>query len=130
MPNKLVNIHTIIQGFDFQIRDLNISQAQKEIAKQTIRKIEDKLSQAKYVFSIASQVSIHHILLDGLVNPGQEITDLLSPDELSAALLLDINKMGITDPITQKYNPRETYTNMVLPIFIDTQIIKYKMQKN
>lgn len=111
MPNKLVNIHTIIQGFDFQIRDLNISQAQKEIAKQTIRKIEDKLSQAKYVFSIASQVSIHHILLDGLVNPGQEITDLLSPDELSAALLLDINKMGITDPITQKYNPRETYTN-------------------
>ena len=111
MPNKLVNIHTIIQGFDFQIRDLNISQEQKEIAKQTIRKIEDKLSQAKYVFSISSQVSIHHILLDGLANPGQEITDLLSPDELSAALLLDINKMGITDPITQKYNPRETYTN-------------------
>jgi hypothetical protein len=101
----------MIQGFDFQIRDLNISQEQKEIAKQTIRKIEDKLSQAKYVFSISSQVSIHHILLDGLANPGQEITDLLSPDELSAALLLDINKMGITDPITQKYNLKETYTN-------------------
>ena len=111
MQNKLVNLHTMIQGFDFQIRDLNISQEQKEIAKQTIRKIEDKLSQAKYVFSISSQVSIHHILLDGLANPGQEITDLLSPDELSAALLLDINKMGITDLITQKYNPRETYTN-------------------
>jgi len=101
----------MIQGFDFQIRDLNISQEQKEIAKQTIRKIEDKLSQAKYVFSISSQVSIHHILLDGIANPEQEITDLLSPDELSAALLLDINKMGITDLITQKYNPRETYTN-------------------
>jgi hypothetical protein len=111
MQNKLVNLHTMIQGFDFQIRDLNISQEQKEIAKQTIRKIEDKLSQAKYVFSISSQVSIHHILLDGLANPGQEITDLLSPDELSAALLLDINKMGITDPITQKYNLKETYTN-------------------
>ena len=111
MPNKLVNIHTMIQGFDFQIRDLNISQEQKEIAKQTIRKIEDKLSQAKYVFSIYSWVSVHHILLDGLANPGQEITDLLSPDELSAALLLDINKMGITDPITQKYNLKETYTN-------------------
>ena len=111
MQNKLVNLHTMIQGFDFQIRDLNISQEQKEIAKQTIRKIEDKLSQAKYVFSISSQVSIHHILLDGIANPEQEITDLLSPDELSAALLLDINKMGITDLITQKYNPRETYTN-------------------
>lgn len=111
MPNKLVNIHTIIQGFDYQIKDLNLSQEQKVIALQTKSKIEDKLSQAKYVFSISSQVSIHHILLDGLANPGQEITDLLSPDELSAALLLDINKMGITDPITQKYNPRETYTN-------------------
>ena len=111
MPNKLVNIHTIIQGFDYQIKNLNLSQEQKEIAKLTIRKIEDKLSQAKYVFSIYSWVSVHHILLDGLVNPGQEITDLLSPDELSAALLLDIDKMGITDPITQKYNPRETYTN-------------------
>jgi hypothetical protein len=111
MQNKLVNLHTMIQGFDFQIRDLNISQEQKEIAKQTIRKIEDKLSQAKYVFSISSQVSIHHILLDGIANPEQEITDLLSPDELSAALLLDINKMGITDPITQKYNLKETYTN-------------------
>ena len=111
MQNKLVNLHTMIQGFDFQIRDLNISQEQKEIAKQTIRKIEDKLSQAKYVFPILNHVSIHHILLDGLANPGQEITDLLSPDELSAALLLDINKMGITDPITQKYNLKETYTN-------------------
>lgn len=101
----------MIQGFDFQIRDLNISQEQKEIAKQTIRKIEDKLSQAKYVFPILNHVSIHHILLDGIANPEQEITDLLSPDELSAALLLDINKMGITDPITQKYNLRQTYTN-------------------
>lgn len=110
MPNKFVNLHTIIQDFDFQIRDLNISQEQMAIVKQTIRKIEDKLSQAKYVFPILSQVSIHHILLDALENTEQEITDILSPDELSAALLLDINKMGITDPITQKYNLRETYT--------------------
>ena len=110
MPNKFVNLHTIIQDFDFQIRDLNISQEQMAIVKQTIRKIEDKLSQAKYVFPILSQVSIHHILLDALQNTEQEITDILSPDELSAALLLDINKMGITDPITQKYNLRETYT--------------------
>jgi len=111
MPNKLVNLHTMIQGFDYQIRDLNISQEQKQIAIKTIRKIEDKLSQAKYVFPILNHVSIHHILLDGIANPGQEITDLLSPDELSAALLLDIDKMGITDPITQKYNLRQTYTN-------------------
>ncbi len=107
--NRQAILKSEIDNLKREIRNFNITAEQKEIVKNTIRKIEEKLSQAKYIFPIYSHLSTHHILLNGLTSQ-PELVDLLSPDELSAALLLDYNNLKVTDQNTAKYNLQHKFT--------------------
>jgi hypothetical protein len=48
--NRQAILKSEIDNLTREIRNFNITAEQKEIVKNTIRKIEEKLSQAKYIF--------------------------------------------------------------------------------